>query len=343
MITSFSWYILSFILYSISASMFMLILATVFFGLGDAFRTGTHKAMIFDYLEKKGWTGYKVHYYGHTRSWSQAGSAVSSLFAAALVFYSGKYLNIFLYSVIPYALGLLLILSYPGWLDGKARKLRDVRIWKSTGEILRGFLHSLRDPGVFRGILNVSSHSGYYRAVRDYLQPLIVVLAMAIPIANEMEEERKSALLIGLIYFLIYLLSSLVTRRSGDFNDRFRGYALPLNLTLAAGFIAGTVSGLSFRFDLPLLAVCLFVLIYLVENLRMPAGISWFSENVSSDVLATALSTESQGKSIFTALLALGMGTIADRAGPGTALLAVSVIMLVIMPLFRIRDISRPG
>jgi len=68
MISSFILYIASFLIYSISHSMPVLITATVVFGLGEAFRTGTHKAMIFDYLHKKGWSDYKVHYYGHTRS-----------------------------------------------------------------------------------------------------------------------------------------------------------------------------------------------------------------------------------------------------------------------------------
>ena len=130
MISSFSFYILSFLIYSLSRSMLLLAAATVVFGLGEAFRTGTHKAMIFDYLERYGWADQKVHYYGNTRSWSQAGSALSALLAAALVFHSGRYLYIFLYSTIPYVLGLGLMLTYPAWLDGQARSLSTFqRIW----------------------------------------------------------------------------------------------------------------------------------------------------------------------------------------------------------------------
>ena len=73
MISSFILYIISFLVYSSSRSMLVLSAATIIFGLAEAFRTGTHKAMIFDYLQNKGWPDQKVHYYGHTRSWSQAG------------------------------------------------------------------------------------------------------------------------------------------------------------------------------------------------------------------------------------------------------------------------------
>ena len=74
--------------------------------------------MIFDYLKIKGWIKQKVYYYGHTRSWSQLGSAISAVIASLLIFYSGGFRIIYLYSVIPYFLDLLLIASYPKELDG---------------------------------------------------------------------------------------------------------------------------------------------------------------------------------------------------------------------------------
>ncbi len=42
----------------------VLLVAMVFFAFGDAFRTGTHKAMIFEYLKIKSWQSQKVDYYG---------------------------------------------------------------------------------------------------------------------------------------------------------------------------------------------------------------------------------------------------------------------------------------
>jgi hypothetical protein len=48
-----------------------------FFVIGEAFRTGTHKAMIFDWLESEGRTKELTKVYGFTRSWSQMGSAMS--------------------------------------------------------------------------------------------------------------------------------------------------------------------------------------------------------------------------------------------------------------------------
>ena len=86
--------------------------------MGDAFRTGTHKAMIFEYLKRNGWQDQKVAYYGHTRSWSQSGSAISSLLAALIVLLNKSYNSVFLFSLIPYTLGFILLATYPSYLEG---------------------------------------------------------------------------------------------------------------------------------------------------------------------------------------------------------------------------------
>ena len=143
--------------------------------------------------------------------------------------------------------------------------------------------------------------------------------------------------MIGVVYFIIYLLSSALTRRSGRFASLFKGYAGPLNLTLIAGFSLGALCGLAIIKEMTVIAILLFIGIYLVENLRLPAGISYFTEYLDRDILATTLSAESQVKSLFTAVIALLTGFLADRYSIGTAVLVISVIMLVCLPLFRIQ------
>ena len=54
-------------------------------GIGDSFRSGTHKAMIFRWLLLNDREGERVEVYGYTRSWSKFGSAVSVVVGAAIV------------------------------------------------------------------------------------------------------------------------------------------------------------------------------------------------------------------------------------------------------------------
>ena len=114
MVFAFLSYILSFLIFYLLSGFLYYGLGMVFFAFGEAFRTGTHKAMILDYLKMKDIDEFKVEYYGSTRGWSQFGSAISSLAAGALVFYSGSYRIVFLASVVPYIFGLFLMISYPG-------------------------------------------------------------------------------------------------------------------------------------------------------------------------------------------------------------------------------------
>jgi MFS family permease len=342
MITSFSLYILSFLLYTIGYRYGMIIAATIVFALGDAFRTGTHKAMIYDYLDRRNWTSQKVSYYGHTRSWSQAGAAVSALMAAALIFYTGRISQVFFYAVIPYALGLLLVISYPAYLDGESPGFRQTGMKTAFSTILGTFWYAFKKARILRGMINVSAYSGYFRAVKDYVQPLIQAVSFGLPVLVSLQTERKTALLVGVIYFMIYMLSSVVSRQSGNFSNRFRGLSSPLNLTLIGGLMLGTLTGFFSMAGFTLMSIAFFIGIYLVENLRIPAGIAYFTENLDKDILATTLSAESQSKSLFTAVIALLLGFLADRFDVGTAILVCSALMLLTAPVYLLKKPPEP-
>ncbi|NNE08969.1 MAG: MFS transporter, partial [Gemmatimonadetes bacterium] len=86
MMLSFLSYIASFALFGIFDSLAALYAAMLLFAIGEAFRTGTHKAMIFDYLAAHDLSSLKTRVYGVTRSWSKNGSALSVVLSTALLF-----------------------------------------------------------------------------------------------------------------------------------------------------------------------------------------------------------------------------------------------------------------
>lgn len=77
LIQSFVFYIISFIIYYYSTSFGTLIIAALFLDMVMLLEQEP-KAMIFEYLKLNGWSDQKVHYYGHTRSWSQSFSIISN-------------------------------------------------------------------------------------------------------------------------------------------------------------------------------------------------------------------------------------------------------------------------
>ena len=329
MVLAFLAYIIAFLVYYFSGHYPMLLAATIVFAFGEAFRQGTHKAMILEYLTENGWTDQKVMYYGHTRSWSQMGSALSSLIGAFIIFYQGEYRNVFLFSVIPYLLDMILIMSYPSSLEGEMRTLDTSRIWTSFSNVAREFAFSFKRKDILQAITNLSMHTGFHKAVKDYLQPVLQGLALATPLLITLESKQRASLLVGACYFFIYLLTSFMSRYSGKVAKQHGNLAVLLNITMFTGFTAGLLSGFSIVAGLGWLAVFLYVGIFLVENLRKPMGVAYLSDRLEQNIMATALSAESQAETLTAALIAPVMGFVADKLGIGYSLIIVSGFLLL--------------
>jgi MFS family permease len=337
MISSFVSYILSFMVFNFSSDYSFFVAAMILFSFGDAFRTGTHKAMIFEYLKIKGWQDQKVHYYGHTRSWSQMGSALSSLIAAGIVFYTGSFKVIFLYSTIPYFLDLVLMISYPRELDGSLKAFDKRKVMENVKQVIRDFIISFKDRIMLKSIANLSIYTGFYKAAKDYLQPILNSFALSLPLFLSLEAKQRSSLVIGVVYFCLYLLTSFASRYSGRFADKYKNLCFLLNITMIAGYAAGIFSGLLILIGMPLLSILFYMGIYLIQNLRKPMGIAFVSDMMRKDILATTLSAESQASALTAALIAPLIGYIADWLGVGYALIFVSTFLVLPSPLFFVK------
>lgn len=338
MVFSFVFYIVSFMLFYCSDNIGFLIIAMAFFAFGDSFRTGTHKAMIFEYLEIKGWKKQKVHYYGGTRSCSQLGSAISSIIAAALVFVSKNYDIVFIVSIIPFFLDMLLILSYPKELDGDAVSFKFVDIVNTFKRIIKELVANLKQKEKLIILLNVSSYSGFFKQTKDYLQYIIQTFAISIPLIAGITQKQQTAVFIGVAFFIIYLLTSRASKNSAKIKTLFTNSTKALNQFLYIGVLAGFIGGVFYHYSLYGLSVLFFVFIYLVENFRKPIGIAYISEKFDSASLATSLSVESLTKTIFASIIALVLGFFADMFGVGIALSIVSLVVFGIGLLLRLKQ-----
>ena len=335
MICSFVFYIISFAAFFCSDSYLLFIPAMILFAVGEACRTGTHKAMIFEYLKINGWQDQKVHYYGDTRSWSQLGSAVSALIAGAIVFISADYRYIFAYSILPYLVNLLLMISYPEELDGKIKHHKNSKVREKLIKVIKESIYSLKSLATLRVISSLSVFSGFHRATKDYLQPVLAAFALSLPVFLYYEENKRTALVIGIAYFFIYILTAFASRKSGKSAAKFQHIIVPLNISMIAGLVMGVLIGIFYNLDLLLISILLFIGIFIIQNLRKPMGISYVSDMTNPDILATTLSAESQVTTIFSGIIAVVIGYCADRFGLGTALIIISFVLLVFTPLYK--------
>ncbi|MCK9287125.1 MAG: MFS transporter [Sphaerochaetaceae bacterium] len=337
MAVSFISYIISFIIFFGASTYWVLFMAMMVYAVGEAFRTGTHKAMIFDYLKQHGWGHLKTHYYGHTRAWSQAGAALSALIAAFLVFWRGSYAPVFLFTIIPYVLDLILIMSYPKHLDGP-RHTSNLHIKDEFAKVFRSLLKSISNRNLIRAIANQSLYSGYYKAFKDYLQPILKQMAIVLPIMLALHEDQRTALITGSIYAVLYLITAYASKASGGYSKRFDNLATPLNRLLFIGIGFGVVSAVAYLLEVPLIAIILYVGIYVIENLRKPMGIAYVTERMDETSLASALSVESQAETLVAVLMAFLLGLFINLLGLALGLLVVSAISFVFAILLRLPE-----
>ncbi len=331
-IISFGLYIVSFLVFFAFHTYPFFILGMLLFSLADASRSGTHKAMILEYLRMQGLEKYRIDYYGATRSCSQKGSAVSALIAAAIVFFSNNYEVIFLFSIIPLVINMLLVASYPKEVDGTIRKKRFLTNFKQQ---FRSLIASLQKKKTLFIYFAIASFSGYYKESKDYIQVIIKSFAITVPITFiAVDNHQKSTMFIGVIFFLIYLLTSAASKNAFKVNRMFTDKMLALNSLLVIGSIMGLIAGILFYFKYYWVSLLFFVTIYLIENVRKPIGVAIIADNFKQKMMATNLSVESFLKTIISTGVAMGMGILADHFGVGMALAIISALLLLLSVVF---------
>ncbi len=336
MVMSFLAYIGSFVVFYFFADFYVYALAMILFAFGEAFRSGTHKAMILEYLKLNDMQDVKVEYYGHTRAASQLGSAINSLIAAALVFFAGGYRYMFIASTIPYVLDLFNLATYPKELDGELLRFKKGAVMAQTRTTLKVFFGIFTDRHTMRAILNSASFTAVFKITKDYLQPVLETFALALPLLVVMDETVRSSAIIGVVYFLIYLLTSYASRNAARFSNRFANLTRAINLTFLLGAVFLFIAGLSTQKNMAVLSILVFLGFYVLQNLRRPMNVAFISDQISNKVMASGLSVESQFATILVAIFAPLMGALADHYGIGTALAAFGVGALLLSLFVRV-------
>lgn len=321
MVGSFAAYVVAYLVLGAAQQLPLLSLGMVLIGCGDAFRSGTHKAMIFDWLAAQGREGERVKLYGFTRSWSQVGSAIAVPIAAAVVFVRGGYADVFWLSAIPAALNLVNLATYPRALEGPRRTDATVReaagaLWTTAKAVLGRRSGGTAAPrrALQRLLLEAAAFSGLYRAIKDYLQPLLERVALALPLLAAHDDTARTAVLVGAVYVVLFGLSAIASRHahrvvtwagsSSGAASLIRRAVVLVFAVMLAGLAAG-VSGV---------AIAAFVALALLHNVFRPVLVGRFDEHAPAELGATVLSVESQATSLGAVVLAPLLGLAVDLA-----------------------------
>lgn len=331
----FIFYIISFIFFFFSVNFWIAAVAMVFFGLGEAFRSGTHKAMIFSYLEQNNWQSQKTFVYGKTRSASQIGIAVSSLLAILFMLYMPSSKYIFIASTIPYIIDFFLILSYPKSID------KDDAPEGAPKGIFGQLLGELKKDKTLRKlIITEGLFDSSVSCVKDYVQPILSAyfLVHGVLIFSSLNADDNLSVVLGVLYCLIGLASALSSKNVFKAKQRY-GANISLNVIYVLLIVSFGLLGI---FVNKALAVCvLFLMLNILLNARKPVFMDEVDEHIEKDTRATVLSVTAQLKSLFIVILSPIIGYVADSFGIRYAMLTLGALLTLLLPFALLRKSSQ--
>ncbi len=330
-------YIIAFFIFFSFSSFWLFAVAMILYALGDAYRTGTHKAMILEYLKIRNISHKKVEYYGATRSYSQLGSASNALLAGLVVFYTGNYRDIFIITILPYIFNFINLATYPKMLDGEIRKSAE-KIGEQFKKTLADFRLMFKDKITLKAVVNSSLFSASHEATKDYLQAVLQTFALSLPILLFLSGDKRTAVVVGIVYFFIYLMTAYASRNSYKIVNRVGNLGRAINATLVLGALIIILAGVFYHINWLIISIVLFLLIYVLHNIRRPMNVGYIADRIKSRVMASGLSVESQIKTFIAAGLSILMGYLADALGVGMALTLIGFIVLISAPPFFVKE-----
>lgn len=335
LVICFIFYILSFFFFYLGNNYFIIAIAMFFFGLGEAFRSGTHKAMIYTYLEYKKWFTYKTFVYGRTRSFSLIGSSLSAFAAIFIIIWFPAMQTIFLFSIIPYILDFFLILSYPNSLNERVETTLSLKKFFvfSVTQLRKIFSnHSLK-----KVIISSSLFDGIFKILKDYIQPILknIILISGVYTVSSINADARLKIILGMLYGVIYIFSSVVSRNVYRLNFKMKSSQL-MDISFDIFSILFLVLFFAVKYESLLLVIPLYFIIYFLKDGRRPLAVDVFGDRMPKTERATVLSVESQARSLFMIVLAPVFGYIADVFGISKLFFMVGLFLLVLNRFLRV-------
>jgi MFS family permease len=330
LVLCFVFYILSFGVFFLGGfvpAFWVFILAMSLFGVGEAFRSGTHKAMIMQFLDVENIVEAKSEVYGKTRSMSLIGSTLMSLISIVLILVlEGAYHYLFLIAMIPYGIDLLMILTYPNYMNQK--KASSFKLKQFLKENWDSLKYVLTKRKVRSFVLDASAFQAGFKSIKDYIQPLIVSASLGFIVFSQLDTEENEKVYIGLIYAVIYIISAFTTRNA----YRLESKVDKIKAINLAWLFMGIVSLILGWFTQSIIVIFLaFIVMYVILNLRRPIMVQEIGDVTEEGRRASALSIQAQMTSLLLVIFAPLIGLLADYSLKWLFISVGSVMILIYM------------
>jgi MFS family permease len=301
----------------------LLYVSQAIFSVAEALRTGTHKAIILDWLEGEGRSDEATRVIGVTRFYSKTSEGFAALAAGVVVWLTGAYTWLFWLAIVPAAANWALLLSYPKSLEGEI--IREIRRRGHAEPWAHRLRKLLSHPGVAVLVVLSMLFESQIELALQYLQPYLAATLRGVQLQVA---GGVGALFFGAWYFLCGLLaggSALLSTRLVRWSG---GVGPALSVAYLVATAATLVGGLAAfgRASWPAL-LCLMLLAAL-QNARRPVFVAALEERMDKKFRTTTLSIENQGRAWIYAASAVCVGAVGDAAGLAAAFAVMAGVLL---------------
>ena len=345
LVMCFVFYIISYLIFFLGGfypSFWIFVIAMVLFGVGEAFRSGTHKAMIMQFLDVEEIEEPKSKIYGKTRSMSLIGSTVMSIISIGLILlFKGEYHYLFLLTIIPYTIDLLMIMTYPKYMNQKkASDFKFKQFLKENWESLKYVFKSSKVRGF---VFDASAFQAGFKSIKDYIQPLIVgvaggFIAFQLYADADTNADMNEKIYIGVIYAVIYIISAIASRNAYKVENKVDKVKA---INFAWLFMGAVSLFLGFYTNQIIVIFIAFIIMYVILNIRRPMMVQEIGDVTEEGRRASVLSIQSQLTSLLLIVFAPIMGLIADYSQANNYDLLFQFVGFTMIAIFVIATITR--
>ncbi len=290
----------AYVLFALADNFWLFLVAMVILGVNKAFKSGTHKAYIYDYVEQNRTEVTFTEVIGAGKFWARLGEALACAAGGAI---AGRYgfSSVFLFALGPAVINCINALTYAK-IEEK-HKVSKFSLKSHFGHICGSVGQICSSSMVWRIIVNAAIFAFCLTAAEVFFQPYMKALDIRLEF-------------IGLIYTAVFVVTAFGSRYAYVPEKWFTrmdianiiGWLAIIPLLLL-GFRLVSVGG-----------VFLFAGIIFMRNVRRPPVITELNRHIESSNRATILSIDA----LFTALLALAflpvVGKVADTISVHSAL-----------------------
>lgn len=299
---------LSYIIFGLSHTFWMFVIAQLMFELGNAFRTGTETAYTYDYLEQSkdknpGYTEVK----GKQKFWARVGESIATA-AGGVIAGTFGYNWVFFIAAGPAFINFILAIT---WEDIMERK-ESFTMRSSIKHAKESVCELCKNHNLLKVLVNIMIFTAVLESMNKFVQPYMK--NAGIPIEW-----------FGFIYSASLALTAIAVRYSYVIENMF-GKRKTINALTLLAVIPALILGLRF---VSIVGVVLFFAITIIENIRSPIANKEFHTRVKSGNRATLGSILQLSKSLGKSIVLPIAGFFAEAYSLHTAILILSAILLV--------------